>query len=79
MGKTAFLLAGAAMLLLAGAAGATVPIAPSPTASSAIELASCKGNGVFCPFGRHWVCPKWHSCLCAACGAYKQNGKWKSG
>ncbi len=71
------------MLLLAGAAGATTlsgaPAGLAPTGSSEIELAGCKGTGPFCPFGRHWVCPKWHNCLCAACGAYKQNGKWRSG
>jgi hypothetical protein len=40
------------MLLFAGTAGATVPVAPAPTVSSAIELAGCKGTGPFCPFGR---------------------------
>jgi hypothetical protein len=80
MGKTAFLLAGAAMLLLAGTAGATVPVAPGPTVASPIELAGCKGTGPFCPFGRHWICPKWHSCWCAPCGAYKlPGGKYRSG
>ena len=84
MRKTTVLLAGAALLLLAGTAGATnfggIAAGLSPSSSSEIELAGCKGRGPFCPFGRHWVCPKWHTCICAPCGAYKlPGGKWRSG
>ena len=84
MRMTGLLLAGAAILLLAGTAGATTlsgaATGLAPLASSEIELASCKGTGPFCPFGRRWVCPKWHNCWCAPCGAYKMpGGKWRSG
>jgi hypothetical protein len=84
MRMTGLLLAGAAMLLLAGTAGATTlsgaATGLAPLNFSEFELAGCKGTGPFCPFGRHWVCPKWHGCICAACGAYKMpGGKWRSG
>ena len=83
MRMTGILLAGAAMLLLAGTAGATTLSGPAtglaPLDLSQIELAGCKGPGL-CPFGRQMICPKWHSCWCAPCGAYKRpGGKWRSG
>jgi hypothetical protein len=77
-------LLGVAALLAAGTlahattlSGAGLGVAP---AQSSVELAGCKGPGLFCPFGRQWMCPPGHACWCGPCGAYKlKGGKWRSG
>jgi hypothetical protein len=80
MRKTATALMGVAVLMLAGllawsvqATPLTGGLAPVQKSSSVIE-AGCKGPGLFCPWGRHWICPPYRTCWCAPCGAYKRPG-----
>ena len=80
MGKSAIAVAGTAFLMLPAwnaqatpLTGAATITAPAPN-HSAIEEVGCKGKGLFCPWGRHWICPPYRTCWCAPCGAYKRPG-----
>ena len=87
MRNFAISLSGAAALLLAGTLAFTAHATPLTGAAtglapmqSSVELAGCKAKGLFCPFGRQWMCPPGHACWCGPCGAYKlKGGKWRSG